>query len=404
MKACIICFGDEILQGSIVNTNAAFISKSLNEAGISVVQQLTLSDFDDMSESFIRSMSLNHDIIVCSGGLGPTVDDMTRPLFAKLAQTEIYFDEDIYQDLVKKFGDEPYHKIQAMLPRGAIFLPNLTGTAKGLCIELNKALIFAIPGVPHEMKTMLINEVIPLIEQKLGKGSQVFEKTLCFFDLIEVQLDPHIKKLQFLYPDVKFGIYPSYGIVKVTFQSSSEIVIENIKKYFVSEFSSWIYAHDSSKIEQIIFDVLKSKKQTLALAESITGGDIARRLVALAGVSSIFLGSFVTYSNEMKKSILGVSEDTLRTHGAVSEQTALEMLSGTLIKTKCDFAIAVTGIAGPANESVSKPIGLVYIAVGSKSGDQIVHECHFKGDRDIIIEKASTYALGYLLQLIRATK
>lgn len=356
-----------------------------------------------LPKSLIRSLSLNHDIIICSGGLGPTVDDMTRPLFAKLAQTEIYFDEDIYKDLVKKFGDEPYHKIQAMLPKDVILLPNLTGTAKGLCINLNKALIFAMPGVPHEMKTMLVNEVIPLIQQKLGKGSQVFEKTLCFFDLIEVRLDPHIKKLQYLYPDVKFGIYPSYGIVKVTFRNSSEIVIENIEKYFVSEFSSWIYAHASSKIEQVIFDILKSKKQTLALAESITGGDIARRLVALHGVSSIFLGSFVTYSNEMKTNILGVSEHTLTTHGAVSEQTAFEMLSGTLKKTPCDFAIAVTGIAGPANESITKPVGLVYIAVGSKSGDKIVHECHFKGDRDIIIEKASTYALGYLLQLIKAS-
>jgi nicotinamide-nucleotide amidase len=401
MKACIVCFGDEILSGACVNTNAAFMSKILNELGIFVAQQLTLSDFDHHAESILKSLSFDYDVIICSGGLGPTVDDKTRELFANLTLAEMYFDENVHSELIKKFGEEPYHKIQSMLPRGAILLHNETGTAKGLCVTLNKALLFALPGVPHEMKTMLLNEVVPFLRDKLHLEKSPFEKTISFFDLIEVQLDPHLKKLHKLYPEVKFGIYPSYGTVKVTFQGFNHMDIDNIEKYFDSEFSSWIFTHSSKKIEEVLFDALIAQKLKLAAAESITGGSISKRLVAMPGVSSQFLGSFVTYSKDMKKNVLGVSEKTLSSYGAVSEKTAFEMLEGALKISSADVAIAVTGIAGPTGGSDSKPVGLVYIAVGHKNGDNEVHTCHFKGDRDIIIEKAATYSFGYLLQFLK---
>lgn len=401
MKACIICFGDEILTGSVVNTNAAYISKSLFENGINVQQQLTLSDFDEYAEKRLRDLSKQFDVIVCSGGLGPTVDDMTRQIFAKLAGTEIYFDEAVFQDLVNRFGDESYHKIQAMLPKGVKLLNNVTGTAKGLFLKVNTCMIFAVPGVPHEMKAMLLKEVLPEIQKNQDPSHSLHEKTLCFFDIIEVELDPHLKNLSELYKDVKFGIYPSYGVVKVTTLSKIKQDIDKIEAYFFKQFPNKIFATSSEKIEKVLFDYLKERNLTVAFAESITGGDVARRLVAIPGVSTQFLGSFVTYSNILKQDILGVSHETLMQHGAVSEETVKQMLLGAFSKSGADCAIAVTGIAGPSGSTENKPIGLVYIAVGLKGSTIKVHKCLFKGDREMIIEKSSTYAFGYLLNFLK---
>lgn len=400
MKACIICFGDEILSGAVSNTNVSFLSKQLTELGLKVAEHITLSDFDQTVKELIKKLSFNYEVIICTGGLGPTIDDKTRELFASLAEVQIKFNQEVYLELVNKFGDEPYHKIQSMLPSGLTLLDNNIGTAKGLYLSLNKGLLFAIPGVPHEMRKMFLTGVIPIIQKEL-KLVKNFTKTICFFDLIEIQLDPYLKKLIEAYPEVKFGIYPSYGVVKVSFEGPDMMDIEAIQEYFITEFGSWIYACFSEKLEKVVCDYLNENKQTIALAESITGGDMARRFVSLPGVSSVFLGSFVTYSNQMKKNILEVSEETLNVYGAVSKQTAVEMLKGALKKSLADYAIAVTGIAGPTKDGSLKPIGLVYIAIGNQKGDYVVHECHFQGDREMIIEKSSTYALGYFLKFIK---
>lgn len=401
MKGCVVCFGDEILSGAIINTNAQFISKTMHEMGIAIVQHIAVSDFDQNIEKMINAFSLDYDLIICSGGLGPTVDDKTRDLCARLSHSEMCFNDSVYRELVDTFGPDPYHKIQATLPKGATLLVNKTGTAKGLYIKLNKAHLFALPGVPHEMHTMLIQQVVPLLKKQLKSQAKCYEKTISFFDLIETQLDPYLKQWQQRYPDVKFGIYPHYGIVKVTFQGMHFNEIDSIETAFKTQFSDAIFTYSGEKLEKVLYECLKNQNLKLAVSESITGGEISRKLVAIPGVSSQFLGSFVTYSNELKKSILGVCEKTLSSFGAVSEQTAYEMLQGTFRQTTADVAIAVTGIAGPTSENSSKPIGLVYIAVGDKQGRYKVHTCHFKGDRDIIIEKTAIYALGYLLQFIK---
>lgn len=401
MKGCVVCFGDEILKGAIVNTNAYFISKTLHELGIHIEQQITVSDFDQHLDTIISGLSLQYDLIVCSGGLGPTVDDKTRDLFAKLSHTELYFDDAVYKELIERFGLEPYHKIQATVPKGAVLLSNKTGTAKGLYIRLNKALVFALPGVPFEMQTMLVEEVVPLVKKKISSKQKFYEKTLCFFDVIETQLDPDVKEFNTCYPDVKIGIYPGYGVVKLSCQGYDSEQIKKIETHFKKEFSGAIFSDSGEKLEQVLYQYLKKEQLTLAVSESITGGQIARKLISIPGISTHFLGSFVTYSNVLKKSILGVSDTTLHTFGAVSEKTAYEMLQGTLKQGQADVAIAVTGIAGPTTENSCKPVGLVYIAVGNKKGLFEVHTCHFKGDRELIIEKTAIYAIGYLWQFLK---
>lgn len=401
MKTCLVFFGDEILRGSIINTNASYLSKQLEMMGFSVERHLVLSDFDPSAKAILQALASEFPLIICTGGLGPTIDDKTRALFAELLNSELYFDESIYQELSLKFGDQPYHKIQSMMPKGATFLNNTTGTAKGLCIKLGNSLMCALPGVPHELKTMFEHEVVKVLDQRFPNRTSLFEKHLSFFDLIEVQIDPHIHKLSKLYPKVSFGIYPSYGIVKMTFRGDNLLELEEIQKYFLSEFPSNIYAKSLDPIEKVLIQCLQNQGLKLASAESVSGGHIATRLVAIPGVSNVFLGSLVTYSNALKSGILGVLKQTLDAHGAVSEETVLEMAKGVLSKTGADVAIATSGIAGPEGATATKPLGLVYIGVALKGGDAIAYKCQFHGDRDMVIEKAATHAFGYLWQMLK---
>jgi nicotinamide-nucleotide amidase len=401
MKACIVSIGDEVLSGNIVNTNASYLASLLSQFGFSLDLQLVISDFDPDNASRFLKMADEFSVIICTGGLGPTIDDMTRSLFAKLSHKQLIYDPHLGQDLKERFGDTPYHRLQAMVPENALLLKNSIGTAAGLCIKVKDCLFIALPGVPYEMKVMFENEVIPLLTKSFPYVMAPYEKMVNLFDLIEVDIDPYLKKIQAQYPKVSCGIYPSYGVVRLMFKGSIQQEVEQAAHFFEKLFKANVFESSNGKIEKAVFDLLKKHHKTLAMAESITGGSMASRLVAISGISSYFLGSLVVYSDELKKEILGIHPQILKTYGAVSKETADAMVSNLLAKTQADCAIAVTGIAGPDGGSKDKPVGLVYIGIGIKNQLVKVFSCNFKGDREIIREKTATFAFGYLVQYLK---
>jgi nicotinamide-nucleotide amidase len=400
MRACIVCLGDEVLAGQVINTNAAFLAKELTSLGFSVDQHVCISDFDPQNSALLDTLAKNYELIVCSGGLGPTVDDLTRPLLAKLSSCELVFNEAIYKELTEKFGSQIYHRLQAMVPQKAHLLKNATGTACGLLVKVHSCSIAALPGVPHELKVMFQSELVPYLKKHFDHLTKYHESFINFFDLLEVDIDPYIKQLQKKYPGVLFGIYPGYGVVRVVCKSQDEHATTICQNFLKQTFPHHVFSFKHEKIENALFEKVKIKKMTLACAESITGGEIASRLVSLPGVSENFLGSVVAYSNELKVDLLGVDKHVLKIYGAVSAEVCELMLSGVLSKTHADLAIAVTGIAGPDGGTEKKPVGLVYIGVMQRGKSCVIHTCHFKGDRSIIRETASTFAMGYLLQYL----
>lgn len=400
MRACIVSIGDEVLSGQIINTNASYLAQKLTAMGFTVDLQEVVSDFDPTLKERLNKLSQTCELIVCTGGLGPTVDDMTRNLFASLSGAPLVFNEHLCRELEERFGQAVYHRLQSMVPDKAHLLHNPCGTACGLAIELNSCYIVALPGVPYEMKEMFEKELYPYLKARFAHLTQYHEKVINFFDIVEVSIDPFIKQLQKTYPSVAFGIYPSYGVVRVVCKSLHLHELQDCEEFFKKNFSSQVFSSKHETIEETVFSKLKECHLKLALAESITGGSISSRLVALSGVSSHFLGSIIAYSNDLKIDLLGVDRHVLKIYGAVSPEVCELMLEGILHKTGADLACAITGIAGPDGGSSEKPVGLVYVGVKSKHGACKIFKCQFKGDRAIIREKAATYAFGYIIQYL----
>lgn len=400
MKTCIVSLGDEILSGRVINSNAAFLAARVTEEGFSVAMQVVLSDFDPTNEDTISALSKDYSLMILSGGLGPTMDDLTRDLMAKLLGSPLVFNKAVYEDLNARFGTNLYHRLQAHVPEGAKLLKNKWGKAPGVYFEMNGCLIIALPGVPHELKNMFEIEALPILKEAFPPNEPFYEKRVYFFDLEEGQIDPFIKKIRLEYPHLQYGIYPGYGVVTLVIKGAPLMDVEKVAGFFTTTFQNHIFTAINGKIEQGLFQVLKAQHKKIALAESISGGAIASRLVSLPGISSVFVGSMVTYSNLCKQTLLDVHPTLIKKYGAVSAEVAEAMCLGLFGKTDADVGIAVSGIAGPDGGSVDKPVGLVYIAIGEKGKKPIVYRSLFTGDRGVIIEKTTTYAIGYLLRYL----
>jgi nicotinamide-nucleotide amidase len=401
MKTCLIGIGDEVLQGQIINTNASYLSSRLTQEGFDIDLQLVVSDFDPDNHARIKELSEKMSLIICTGGLGPTIDDMTRNLFCDLSGSNLIFNSSVFEDLKNRFQDHPYLRLQAMTPEKAELIKNSTGQAPGLMIRMNECLIVALPGVPHEMKTMFEQELLPKLKIQFQGLAANYERKVFLFDIYEVQVDPYLKKINSEYPNVSLGIYPAYGTLRISIKGPCEGDVDFISQFLKETFKQHVYESSNGKIEQGFYELLKKHKLTFASAESITGGQISSRLVSIHGASDVFLGSLVAYSNQLKESMLAVNHTIIQKFGAVSEETADCMLQGLLLKTGCDVGCAVTGIAGPTGATESKPLGLVFIAVGQRGKAAHIFKCQFSGDRAIVIEKASTFAFGYLIQYLK---
>ena len=379
MKAAIITIGDEILIGQIIDTNSSYIAKALDKIGIATYEMLSISDDKNHILKTLREVQNNFDVVIITGGLGPTKDDITKKTFCE------YFDDVLVQndavlDQVKSIIEGIYKKPitqlnieQALVPSKSKVLFNKMGTAPGMLMEHQNTVFISLPGVPYEMKYLIDNEVIPYLVNAFERP-YIVHKTLMTYGRGESLIAEQIEDWETNLPSfIKLAYLPSPGKVRLrlTARGTDEAVllasvlieIEKLKPLI----GDIIVGYDEEEtIEVVLSRELSERHLTLATAESCTGGMIASMLTALPGSSNYFKGSIVAYANETKENLLGVEPATLTTAGAVSEQAVREMAVGALQQVKTTYSIAVSGIMGPDGGSVQKPVGTVWIAVANE--------------------------------------
>jgi nicotinamide-nucleotide amidase len=393
----IIAIASEVLSGRVVNTNASFISQTLLESGFDVSGHTVLPDDPMLLKKGLTQALKRSELIIVTGGLGPTCDDITRSILAELFDSKIEHHPEVFADLSQRFGHRNVSiENQAQVPKKAQPILNTIGTAPGLIFTSDNKCLIALPGVPIEMKKMLLNDVIPYLKQAHSGLVKRPTKTLNICILSESAIDPLVRELSALYPSVSAGIYPAAGVIRLVLSSSLEAELTAFSAAFSEKFETYIFPAESGKIEEAIHNWMIEHQKTLAFAESCTGGLLSAHITALAGASNYFLGSLVVYSNDLKIKILGVSEQTLSTHGAVSRETVSEMIAGVFRLTNADYAIVVSGIAGPEGGSADKPVGTVWAAIGHRGDTPDIALLFAKGNREAIILSTTNRLLGYL--------
>lgn len=404
MEIEVVAIGNEILAGITVNTNAAEIGHALFKEDYRVGRQTTLpDDFASLKQGLEESLQRNR-VVITTGGLGPTCDDITRQVAAELFDSEFRYDEDVAQELKRRYGNYQISlENQATVPSKAILLKNEVGTAPGMVFSSSKSTLIMMPGIPREMRPMLANEAIPYILKHFPLEQRSVSRCVHFFGLSESAVDPELRLLQKKYPEVEFGIYPAgtlsiYASVKTSDEETGLAYLKPILKELTTHFSRHHYESLSGKIEEAVHNLFIKKGWTLSIAESCTGGSIASRLTKIPGASQYFLGSIVAYSNELKQKVLGVPEELIRIKGAVSEEVVAAMATGAISLTNSDYSIAVSGIAGPSGGTEQKPVGTVWIAIAKKEHTPHVRKFQMLGPREWIIERSVIAILGELLE------
>jgi nicotinamide-nucleotide amidase len=403
-KAVILSTGDELATGRVVDTNSATIADCLCAIGVEVVAVLKVGDDrEKLLWAFGQARDLG-DLVIGTGGLGPTADDLTTEMVGEFLGRKLKQDEAVATALKQRFAARGLawtenNLKQALFPQGATIIANPVGTAPGFRVELGqgKTLIW-LSGVPLEMIAMLNDSVMPWIAQQKGDTAQIAACAFKIHGLTESKLDELVKpvklgthaKLSFRahFPDLTLRLTVSGGAAR-------EKDFTEIRQQLRQILSPYIYAEGDATLEEVVGQLFLKRGQSLALAESCTGGLISRRITRIAGSSAYYLGGAVTYSNDAKIRFLGVQPTTLETHGAVSRETALEMSQGIREKTGADIGLSVTGIAGPSGGSAAKPVGTVWISVALDK----FHEARlfqFHGERERVILAASQAALNWL--------
>ena len=404
MKAEILSIGTEILLGDIVNTNAQFLSKALADLGIDVYYQSVIGDNEERILKAFKDGFERADIIVTTGGLGPTQDDLTKELAAKYFDKELYLHKPTLEwikDYLKIKDEEVLesNKKQAYIPEDSIILENKNGTAPGLIINENNKILIILPGPPKEMKAMFNDKVLEYLSDLTGYI--IKSKTLRFLgigeSIIAKKVDNIIKNSK--NPTVAPYAKDYEAILRITAKDKNEEICNKLIEEKCNEIKDilgeYIYGEDDDNIEGIVGKILCKKKLTISTAESCTGGMVAETLISFAGISEVFKEGVITYSNEAKIKRIGVKEETLKKYGAVSEETAKEMAEGVAKLANTNIAISTTGIAGPGGGTVDKPVGLVYIGV-YLDGETMVQKFNLNGNREAIRRKATMNALNIL--------
>ena len=410
MKAELVSIGTEILLGDIVNTNAQFLAKELANLGIDVYHQCVIGDNEERILKAFKEAFDRCDIIITTGGLGPTQDDLTKELGAKYFNKKMILHEPSLE-WIKKYLDIKDNEVleanknQAYFPEGAIILPNENGTAPGAIISENNKTLIILPGPPKEMKAMFTNHVYKYLSQ-LTKEI-IKSKTLRIFGIGESLMAKKINDIieNSMNPTVAPYAKEYEVTLRITSKEKSEEKCDALIKSKCDEIKNiigeYIYGEGETSLETVVSELLYKKNLSISTAESCTGGMIAATLISYPGISEVFKEGVVTYSNESKIRRLGVKEETLKKFGAVSEEIAREMVEGVAKNLNTDIAISTTGIAGPGGGTEEKPIGLVYVGIYIK-GKTIVEKLNLTGDRESIRKKATLNSLNLLRkELIR---
>lgn len=413
MKATIITIGDEILIGQIVDTNSVSIARHLNSIGITIATKLSIGDDAQTIRDTVREAINSSRVVIITGGLGPTKDDITKHTLAKLFDSQLKYNaeegEHIRSLLARRniaFTD--LNRGQAMLPECCTVLHNAHGTAPGMWFEAaNGAIVVSLPGVPFEMEHLMEDEVVPRLKARFELKS-IIHLTLITRGIAESILAERIAPWEDALPDYMHLAYlPAPNIVRLRL-SAYDVEGREEEAAMRDEFAKLeellgdhIVGWEGATIEQQIHNILTANNLKLAVAESCTGGTIASKFTAMAGASAYFMAGIVAYSNEAKRDILGVDMELINTHGAVSEEVACRMAEGARLKAGADYAIATTGIAGPTGGSEHKPVGTVWMAVASPQRTRAVMR-NSGTDRGQIISRASAYALELLYEEIKS--
>jgi len=377
VTASIITIGDELLIGQVNDTNSAYIAQKLNKTGIFVKRRVAVGDNEADITKALNEESLHSDIILITGGLGPTSDDITKPLLCKYFNGKMIVNEAALENvkyLFEKVFKRPATEVnlkQAEVPDVCTVIQNKRGSAPGMWFEKNEKIFVSMPGVPNEMQGMMI-EVIEKLKAKF-ELPVIIHKTILTAGIGESMLAEHIKSFEAALPsNIKLAYLPNYGMVRLRLTSSGydKNAIENeIEKHFKglkALTKEYLVTDEDEPMEKVVGKLLSAKNKTLSTAESCTGGYIAHLITSHPGSSNYFKGSVISYDNEVKENVLHVSNKTLKTFGAVSEETVKEMLRGGLEVLQSDYVIAVSGIMGPGGGSTEKPVGTIWVAVGNK--------------------------------------
>jgi nicotinamide-nucleotide amidase len=413
MKASILTIGTEICIGQIVNSNSATIGAKLTQLGISVIANSSIPDNLQQIVAEIRRLSDSSDLLIITGGLGPTQDDITKTALCQYFECEMIFDESVYQSIENLFKSKSRevsdrNRAQAFIPAKATALPNHAGTAPGLLFEHNGKMIVALPGVPYEMEQIYDNSLKDRIKFVLEQSYSEIElhKTIRTYGIFESNLAdligdsddvPNLSGLAYL-PSAS-GVRLRLTVESRDF-STAETKINEAITYLESRIGKYIQSYDEKPMIGHISKLLKKRGKTIAVAESCTAGLLGGELTKLAGSSSFFLGGFMTYSNESKSQLLGIAPDIINDYGAVSEEVATLMAKNVRAILKSDIGISITGIAGPEGGTDSKPVGTVWF--GLSYGERLLSAKQiFPGNREAIRNRAVFYALSMLNNLLQ---
>lgn len=412
MKATIVTIGDEILIGQIVDTNSVSIAKRLNNIGITIAEKLSIGDSKEAIVSTLERVISSSEVVIITGGLGPTKDDITKHTLAEMFNSKLVYNDtegEHVRALLARRGIEftELNRGQAMLPECCTVLHNAHGTAPGMWFDTTEGgVVVSLPGVPFEMEHLMEDEVIPRLQSRFELRS-IVHRTLITRGIPESILAQRISSWEDALPDYLHLAYlPAPNVVRLRL-SAYDVDKEQASREIESRFNDLreiigdnIVGYEGSSVEAQLHDILTKRGKTLAVAESCTGGMIASKFTAMAGASTYFRGGVVAYANEVKRDILGVRMEDIECFGAVSEVVALEMAEGVRRITGADYAIATTGIAGPTGGSKHKPVGTVWMAIATPEGSRAVMR-NSGTDRGQIISRASAYAIEMLYEEIK---
>ncbi len=381
MKVQVITIGDEILIGQIIDTNSAWMGAQLNDAGFDIQNITTVSDEEQAIKDALDQAFRQFDIVLMTGGLGPTKDDITKKTLADYFGVGMVFSESTFnriQRMFEKWGRSTTeaHRLQCYMPENAKLLFNKMGTAPGMWFEHNGKVAVSMPGVPYEMKYLMTNEVIPKLSTQFTPRA-VIHRTIQTIGEGESRIADRIEPVTDSLPDfVKVAFLPGLGRVRIRLtttgdneQELQQLLDEKVKE-IVALIPEFVFGYGTDKLEEVVGKLLIEKGKYLTLAESCTGGYVSHRITANPGASAYFAGSIVPYSNTIKVNQLKVNPETLKEHGAVSEATVIEMVKGLLNLMGADIAVAISGIAGPGGGTEEKPVGTIWLAVGDN--DKVV--------------------------------
>jgi len=399
MKIAILSIGNELLSGDTINTNAGWMGRNLTDIGCDICRQITVPDNkDSISNALTELVNLKPGYIICTGGLGPTDDDITQQTLFDFVGTESEFDQNYWESLsvrFNRFGIQipKSNRNQALVPVDGVVVPNPVGSARGSKLQVNDTILISLPGVPAEMKAMMTDSIIPMIQENELNPKCI--RTLRTTGIPESALIEKIAPILEKDHACDIGYYPSLFGVDVRISHTDSQSVDSLSKDFYKTLKLSIYAEGKDSIEEVIIQLAKSKNSTVSTAESCTGGLIGHRLTEVSGSSDVYKGGFVVYNNESKIDLLGVDKSILKKYGAVSEETAQAMAKNVTNIFASDYGISVTGIAGPAGGTDQKPVGLVYIGF-AKNDDVKVKKFHFGTDRKKNKLRTSQAALNWL--------